>query len=124
MIGYTPKIFTYFDKPQQFKEHFRISLPAFHLLMKTTGSHKSQGWNDEIEWTVFLAWIASGASYRVVGLAGGMARQSVCDIVHRRMKILLSKLNRSLKCQLACSSLTRLVQALLHVLSQVLSNAL
>lgn len=89
-IQMTPKMFTFFDKPELFRSHFRISLPAFGVLLQLTENHKLQGWSDEVEWCVLLAWLATGASYRMVGLASGIPRQSVCDIVHRKINVLLS----------------------------------
>lgn len=48
---------------------------------------KTHGWDTEVEVIVFLFWLACGTSYRVVSKAMLMPTSTVCDIIHKFLKI-------------------------------------
>ncbi|XP_049339377.1 uncharacterized protein LOC125804553 [Astyanax mexicanus] len=52
------------------------------------------GWGPTIEVLVFLFWLASGASYRVVSRAFSIPKTTVCRIVHRVSEELMGILSR------------------------------
>ncbi|CAL9700938.1 unnamed protein product [Knipowitschia caucasica] len=62
---------------------FRLSRDSFGVLLNLLHQDRHHGWGAEIEVLVFLFWLASGASYRVVSRVFGMPRSTVHFIVHR-----------------------------------------
>ena len=56
----------YFDGQSDLRVDFRLSRGSFNALMEATGSDADHGWDPEITCLVFLFWLASGTSYRVV----------------------------------------------------------
>ncbi|XP_059915796.1 uncharacterized protein LOC132463548 [Gadus macrocephalus] len=61
---------------------FRLSRGSFNALMEAMGSNADHGWDPEIACLVFLFWLASGTSYRVVSRAFDMPRTSVHRAIH------------------------------------------
>nr|XP_054602410.1 uncharacterized protein LOC107389434 [Nothobranchius furzeri] len=59
---------------------FRLSRESLSVLLNHDRCH---GWGATIETLVFLFWLASGASYRVVSRAFGIPRSTVHHIIHR-----------------------------------------
>ena len=53
------------------------------MLLELLGQDRRHGWGATIETLVFLFWLASGASCRVVSRVFGMLRSTVHRIVHR-----------------------------------------
>ena len=53
------------------------------MLLDLLGQERRHGWGATIETLVFLFWLASGTSYRVVSRVFGMPRSTVHRIVHR-----------------------------------------
>ena len=62
---------------------FRLSRDSFYALMAVLGTDCDHGWGPEISCLVFLFWLASATSYRVVARAFDMPRASVHWVVHR-----------------------------------------
>ncbi|XP_036002871.1 protein ALP1-like [Fundulus heteroclitus] len=62
---------------------FRLSRQSLAVLMELFCQERRHGWGATIETLVFLFWLASGASYRVVARVFGMPRSTVHRIVHR-----------------------------------------
>nr|XP_054595132.1 putative nuclease HARBI1 [Nothobranchius furzeri] len=62
---------------------FRLSRESFVVLLNLLNQDRRHGWGATIETLVFLFWLASGTSYRVVSRVFGMPRSTVHDIVHR-----------------------------------------
>lgn len=54
--------------------------------------NKRHGWEIELELTVFLFWLASGVSYRVVSCATNIPRSTVHHIVHKLLNFTVTKL--------------------------------
>lgn len=73
----------YFDGVADMRPDFRLSRATFHALMGAIGRDHDHGWGPIIEALVFLFWLASGTSYRVVSRAFDMPRTSVHRAVHR-----------------------------------------
>ncbi|XP_070408085.1 putative nuclease HARBI1 [Nothobranchius furzeri] len=61
----------------------RLSRESLSVLLNLLNQDRSRGWGATIETLVFLFWLASGASYRVVSRAFGIPRSTVHRIVHR-----------------------------------------
>uniref|UniRef100_A0A3B3DNJ5 DDE Tnp4 domain-containing protein n=1 Tax=Oryzias melastigma TaxID=30732 RepID=A0A3B3DNJ5_ORYME len=69
-----------------YKKHFfRLIHEWIHepILLNILDQDRCHGWGAVIETLVFLFWLASGASYRVVSRVFGMPRSTVHCIVHR-----------------------------------------
>ncbi|XP_038139538.1 protein ALP1-like [Cyprinodon tularosa] len=62
---------------------FRLSRESLAVLLDLLCQERKHGWGATIETLVFLFWLASGASYRVVARVFGMPRSTVHRIVHR-----------------------------------------
>ena len=73
----------YFDGVTNMRPDFRLSRASFHALMGAIGRDQDHGWGTIIEALVFLFWLASGTSYRVVSRAFDMPWTSVHRAVHR-----------------------------------------
>ncbi|XP_034533111.1 putative nuclease HARBI1 [Notolabrus celidotus] len=62
---------------------FRLSKESLAVLLDLLQQERRHGWGATIETLVFLFWLASGASYRVVSRVFGIPRSTVHRIVHR-----------------------------------------
>ncbi|CAI5687591.1 unnamed protein product [Oreochromis niloticus] len=69
---------------------FRLSRESLAVLLNLLNQDRRHGWSATIEILVFLFWLASGASYRVVSRVFGMPRSTVHYIVHRVTKEVLA----------------------------------
>ncbi|XP_036069356.1 uncharacterized protein LOC118599123 [Oryzias melastigma] len=65
------------------KPDFRLSRNSPTVLLNLLDQDRRHGWGAVIETLVFLFWLASGASYRVVSRVFGTPRSTVHCIVHR-----------------------------------------
>ncbi|KAK0132611.1 hypothetical protein N1851_032479 [Merluccius polli] len=65
------------------RQDFRLSRESLAVLLNLLHQDRRHGWGATIETLVFLFWLASGASYRVVSRVFGMPRSTVHRIVHR-----------------------------------------
>uniref|UniRef100_A0A3Q3FGZ5 DDE Tnp4 domain-containing protein n=1 Tax=Labrus bergylta TaxID=56723 RepID=A0A3Q3FGZ5_9LABR len=80
------------------KPHFRLSRDALNLLMATLEEdHSTHGWGREVEMLVFLYWLASATSYRVVAEAFAIPTQTVFDLVHKASKRVLAIVKRVIR---------------------------
>ncbi|XP_024866356.1 protein ALP1-like [Kryptolebias marmoratus] len=61
---------------------FRLSRESLAVLLNLLNLDRQHGWGAAIDTLVFLFWLASGASYRVVSRVFGMPRSTVHRIVH------------------------------------------
>ncbi|KAJ8356925.1 hypothetical protein SKAU_G00197190 [Synaphobranchus kaupii] len=80
-----PLLRMYFDGGDT-KRDFRLARVTLNLLIQTLEEDNTLGWGKTLEVLVFLYWLASATSYRVVSEAFGIPRQFICDIVHRVSK--------------------------------------
>ncbi|KAK0142939.1 Protein ALP1-like [Merluccius polli] len=78
-----PVLALYFDGGSDLRVDFRLSRGTFQSLMAYLATAHDHGWGPVIEALVFLFWLASGTSYRVVCRAFAMPRSTVHMIVHR-----------------------------------------
>ncbi|CAI5670200.1 unnamed protein product [Oreochromis niloticus] len=62
---------------------FRLSRESLKVLLNLLNQDRPHGWGATIEVLVFLFWLASGASYRVVSRVFAIPRSTVHRIVHR-----------------------------------------
>ncbi|KAL2082811.1 hypothetical protein ACEWY4_022629 [Coilia grayii] len=77
-----PILRVYFDGNSDMRTDFRLSRASFNALMDAIGRNGDHGWGPEISCLVFLFWLASGTSYRVVARAFDMPRTSVHRAIH------------------------------------------
>ncbi|KAK0154265.1 Protein ALP1-like [Merluccius polli] len=77
-----PLIRQFFDGQSDLRVDFRLSRGSFNALMESIGREADHGWDPEIACLVFLFWLASGTSYRVVSRAFDMPRTSVHRAIH------------------------------------------
>ncbi|KAJ8375531.1 hypothetical protein SKAU_G00061110 [Synaphobranchus kaupii] len=80
-----PLLRMYFDGGDT-KRDFRLARVTLNLLIQTLEEDNTLGWGKTLEVLVFLYWLASATSYRVVSEAFAIPRQTICDIVHRVSK--------------------------------------
>ncbi|XP_028254286.1 putative nuclease HARBI1 [Parambassis ranga] len=73
---------TFFNN-QDTTQDFRLSRESLAVLLELLHQERRHGWGATIETLVFLFWLASGTSYRVVARVFGMPRSTVHRIVHR-----------------------------------------
>nr|XP_054606143.1 uncharacterized protein LOC129166781 isoform X1 [Nothobranchius furzeri] len=62
---------------------FHLSRESLSVLLNLLNQDRRHGWGATIETLLFLFWLASEASYRVVSRAFGIPRSTVHRIVHR-----------------------------------------
>ncbi|XP_033951422.1 putative nuclease HARBI1 [Pseudochaenichthys georgianus] len=79
----TPPPSDRFFNDQDTRPDFRLSRESLKVLLELLGQDRRHGWGATIETLVFLFWLASGASCRVVSRVFGMPRSTVHRIVHR-----------------------------------------
>lgn len=86
----------YFQRDdKKFREHFRLSIGTFHKLINFLfNNEKKHGWPIEIEIMIFLYWLASGCSYRIVGVSFQMHRSTICRILHKYLKLFSRNLSK------------------------------
>ncbi|KAK0144217.1 hypothetical protein N1851_017421 [Merluccius polli] len=77
-----PVLDTFFNHGDT-RQDFRLSRESLAVLLNLLHQDRRHGWGATIETLVFLFWLASGASYRVVSRVFGMPRSTVHRIVHR-----------------------------------------
>ena len=82
-INLTVPVLDRYFNGQDTKTDFRLGREALAVLLDLLGQERSHGWGATIETLVFLFWLASGTSYRVVSRVFGMPRSTVHRIVHR-----------------------------------------
>ncbi|XP_013869625.1 putative nuclease HARBI1 [Austrofundulus limnaeus] len=72
-----------FFNQEDLRPDFRLNRESLAVLLNLLKQDRHHGWGATIETLVFLFWLASGASYRVVCRVFGMPRSTVHWIVHR-----------------------------------------
>ncbi|CAI5674012.1 unnamed protein product [Oreochromis niloticus] len=72
-----------FYNQEDMRPDFRLSRESLAMLLNLLDQDRRHGWGATIEILVFIFWLASGASYRVVSRVFGMPRSTVHTIVHR-----------------------------------------
>ncbi|XP_028254436.1 protein ALP1-like [Parambassis ranga] len=77
-----PVLQTFFNDHDTTQD-FRLSRESLAVLLELLHQERRHGWGATIETLVFLFWLASGTSYRVVARVFGMPRSTVHRIVHR-----------------------------------------
>ncbi|KAM3611514.1 uncharacterized protein V6R79_019929 [Siganus canaliculatus] len=92
-----PVLAIYFDGQSDLRPDFRLSRPTVAQLIHTLRSPLDHGWGHDLETLVFLFWLASATSYRVVSRAFGIPRSTVNDIAHRMADKILTLKNRVIR---------------------------
>ncbi|KAK0133601.1 Zinc finger BED domain-containing protein 1 [Merluccius polli] len=75
-----PVLALHFDGGSDLRVDFRLSRGNFQSLMAYLAIAHDHGWGPVIEALIFLFWLASGTSYRVVCRAFAMPRSSGCQL--------------------------------------------
>ena len=87
----------YFDGHSDLRRDFRLHRTTISALADLLWVEDHQGWGKHLEALVFLFWLASGTSYRVVARAFDIPRSTVCDIIHRVTEKILTLRRRLIK---------------------------
>ena len=74
------------------RRQIRLRKSTLYALANRLTITKRSGWNKIWELLVFLFWIATGCSYRVVAQAFDMPVSSVFDILHRQRRLIIKLL--------------------------------
>ncbi|XP_029964615.1 putative nuclease HARBI1 [Salarias fasciatus] len=80
----------YFDGHSELRPDFRLHRTTISALTDLLWPRDHQGWGRHLDTLVFLFWLASGTSYRVVARAFDIPRSTVCDVAHRVADQILS----------------------------------
>lgn len=80
---HVPVLVSYFDGESELRPDFHLSRPTVAHLILLLRSPLDHSWGHDLEVLVFLFWMASATSYRVVSRAFAIPRSTVHDIVHR-----------------------------------------
>ena len=91
---HVPVVVIYFDGESDLRPDFRLSRPTVAHLIWLLRSALDHGWGHDLEVLVFLFWMASATSYRVVSRAFAIPRSAVHDIIHRVTEQFLRLKNR------------------------------
>ncbi|KAL2087167.1 hypothetical protein ACEWY4_018226 [Coilia grayii] len=86
-----------FFEGEDTRPDFRLSRVSVIGLLQLLDQERHHGWGPAIEVLVFLFWLASGASYRVVSRAFDMPRTTVHNVVHRVCGDLLQVMPRIIR---------------------------
>ncbi|TWW61931.1 Bromodomain testis-specific protein [Takifugu flavidus] len=94
---HVPLLAMYIDGQTDLRPDFRLSRSTVAKLIHVLRSPFDHGWGLEVEILVYLFWLASATSYRVVSRGFSIPRSTVFDIVHRMSDKVLSLKNRTIK---------------------------
>ncbi|TNN23990.1 hypothetical protein EYF80_065887 [Liparis tanakae] len=61
-----PLLALYVDGHSDMRVDFRLTPESFNILMAVLGTDCDHGWGPEIFSLVFICWLASATSYRVI----------------------------------------------------------
>ncbi|KAJ8362309.1 hypothetical protein AAFF_G00384540 [Aldrovandia affinis] len=89
-----PVLRLYLDEDADLKPDYRLSRASLQHLIGMLRSHQDHGWGHYLEVLVFVFWLASATSYRVVSRSFNIPRTTVHDMVHWVTKKLLKLKNR------------------------------
>ncbi|KAI2646155.1 hypothetical protein H4Q32_026905 [Labeo rohita] len=84
-----PVLRLYLDGRSDLRPDFRLNRQTLTYLINTLREDRDHGWGQDLEILVFIFWLASATSYRVVCRAFDMPRSTVHMIVHKVSKMLL-----------------------------------
>ncbi|XP_041826002.1 putative nuclease HARBI1 [Melanotaenia boesemani] len=85
-----PLLTMYFDGHSDLHPDLRLNRDAISGLIGQLLATDHHGWGKHLDTLVFLFWLASGTSYRVVARAFDMPKATVCDVVHRVAETILA----------------------------------
>ncbi|KAJ8406857.1 hypothetical protein AAFF_G00297730 [Aldrovandia affinis] len=89
-----PVVHLYLDEDADLKPDYRLSRASLQHLIGMLRSHQDHGWGHYLEVLVFVFWLASATSYRLVSRSFNIPRSTVHEMVHRVTKKLLKLKNR------------------------------
>ncbi|XP_035465455.2 protein ALP1-like [Scophthalmus maximus] len=89
-----PVLALYFDGQSDLRPDFRLSRPTVAQLIALLHFPCDHGRGPGLEVLVFMFWLASATSYRVVSQAFSIPRSTVHDIIHRVANKIISLKNR------------------------------
>ncbi|XP_041842231.1 protein ALP1-like isoform X1 [Melanotaenia boesemani] len=85
-----PLLTMYFDGHSDLRPDFRLNRDTISGLIGQLWATDHHDWAKHLDTLVFLFWLASGTSYRVVARAFDMPKATVCDVVHRVAETILA----------------------------------
>ncbi|XP_042349776.1 putative nuclease HARBI1 [Plectropomus leopardus] len=89
-----PVLRLYLDEEANLKPDYWLSRASLENVIAATSSQQDHGWGHYLEVLVFVFWLASATSYRVVSRSFGIPRTTVHDMVHKVSRKLLKILKR------------------------------
>ena len=89
-----PVLRLYLDEDADLKPDYRLNRASLQHLIGMLRGQQDHGWGHYLEVLVFIFWLASATSYRVVSRSFDIPRTTVHDMVHRISKKLLKLKNR------------------------------
>ncbi|KAG9274541.1 putative nuclease HARBI1 [Astyanax mexicanus] len=89
----TPILQEYFGEGE-LKKDFRLSRESVNTLVHTLEGQHDHGWGKALEVGIFLYWLASATSYRVVSEAFDVPQTTVYDVVHRTAECIMAVFKR------------------------------
>lgn len=89
----TPILQVYFGEGD-LKKDFRLSRGSVNALVHTLEGQHYHGWGKALEVGIFLYWLASATSYRVVYEAFDVPQTTVHDAVHRTAECIMGVFKR------------------------------
>ncbi|TWW62777.1 hypothetical protein D4764_04G0014240 [Takifugu flavidus] len=87
----------YIDGQTDLRPDFRLSRSTVAKLIDVLRSPFDHSWGLEVEVLVYLFWLASTTSYRLVSRGFSIPQSIIYDIVHRMSDKILSLKNRTIK---------------------------
>lgn len=78
------------------KKHLRVSYNTIRRLAHEVAP-KLFGWDTILETLVFLLWLGSGSSYRIISLCTGIPKSTVFDIVNKYLTFLSTNVSNYIK---------------------------
>ncbi|XP_061563492.1 putative nuclease HARBI1 [Cololabis saira] len=89
-----PVIRVYLDEEADLKPDYRLTRASLDNLVAITRSQQDHGWGHYLEVLVFVFWLASATSYRVVSRSFDIPRTTIFNMVHNMSGKLLKILPR------------------------------
>ncbi|KAJ8367962.1 hypothetical protein SKAU_G00079900 [Synaphobranchus kaupii] len=80
---HVPVMKIYFDGESELRTDYRLSRQTLDHLIQSLHNHSDHGWGHVVDVLVFVFWLASATSYRVVSRAFDIPRSTVHNIIHR-----------------------------------------
>ncbi|KAM3623513.1 uncharacterized protein V6R79_012060 [Siganus canaliculatus] len=89
-----PGLRLYLDEAADLKPDYRLNRASLEHLVQLTRSQQDHGWGHYLEVLVFVFWLASATSYRVVSRSFDIPRTTVHNMIHKASRKVLKLKNK------------------------------